>query len=76
MLASFPIDGASDCSMSFWSHMKGEDVGSLAVKLRYSYGNPSGDFYVVANISGKSYNFTTHLILHYTTLSYTLLLYY
>ena len=54
MLASFPIDGSSpSCSLSFWSHMKGEHVGSLAVLLRHSYGNGAADFIVVKNITGR-----------------------
>ena len=54
MLASAPIDGSSPCTLTFWSHMKGAHVGSLAVKLRHSYGNPATDFYVVENITGRS----------------------
>ena len=54
MLASFPIRGtSSECRVSFWSHMKGQDVGSLAVLLRMSYGNGPADFFVIANITGK-----------------------
>lgn len=54
MLASFPIDGSSpSCSLSFWSHMKGDHVGSLAVLLRFSYGNGAADYSVIKNITGK-----------------------
>lgn len=32
--------------------MKGQDVGSLAVLLRTSFGNGPADFFVIANITG------------------------
>lgn len=53
-LASFPISGtAPDCKITFWSHMKGDQVGSLRVLLRYSYGSGPSDFQKIDEIVGK-----------------------
>lgn len=52
-LASFPISGASThCRLNLWTHIKGDQVGALAILLRHSYGNGPSDFVVVDKIEG------------------------
>lgn len=53
-LASFPVSGASNgCTISFYTHMKGNHIGRLNVLLRHSYGNGPSDFIMVDSIVGK-----------------------